>query len=173
MFGDIIKRITRYLNPTVIFPRLKSLMSAWNSADAKNRAILAVVFAPTFLCIGGVLFTIVSFVLFVLPSFVIRLISWIIMSAVFGAGGTYLYERLTGQKMKKEAFFSSSFTFSRSESTADGNVHQSSGGSFYDIGWKNVEEPDDRRSDPAASGDDDKESVRKKWYESLRNSSGR
>ena len=73
-------------------------MNLWRSADAKDKGILLLVFSPMFLCLGGLVFSIIYFVLFILPSFLFRFIGWGLLTALFGAGGKYFYSYFTGKE---------------------------------------------------------------------------
>ena len=49
------------------------------------------------LCGLGLLFSVASFILFVLPSFVLRILGWAVLTALFGAAGSYCHDRLKGR----------------------------------------------------------------------------
>ena len=74
---------------------LGDVFALWGEANAREKGILLLVFAPMFLSLGGLLFSIASFVLFVLPSFILRLLGWGLLAALFSAGGRYCYAHIT------------------------------------------------------------------------------
>lgn len=74
-------------------------LKLWRDADSKDKGILLLVFAPMFMCLGGLVFSVIYFVLFVLPSFVFRILGWGVLSAIFGAGGKYCYTYFTGKNI--------------------------------------------------------------------------
>ena len=72
----------------------------WQDSDAKERGILLLTFAPMFLCMIGLIFSIVHFVLFILPSFLFSILGWGMLTALFGSGGKYCYKYFTGKEVK-------------------------------------------------------------------------
>ena len=98
MFRNILSQILYYLRPSRLLNGLGDILSAWRRSEIREKGIFVLVFLPMFICAAGLVFSVVSFVLFVLPSFVIRVIGWAALTMVFGSGGVYCYERLTGRR---------------------------------------------------------------------------
>lgn len=101
MFRKLFDHIPLFLRPAIFIGGLGDILSLWQRAGVKERGILILVFAPMLVCLAGLLISVVSFVLFVLPSFVLRLLGWGVLTALFGAGGRYCYERMTGQSVSR------------------------------------------------------------------------
>lgn len=95
MIKNFLHRIYSSLRPAIIIGGVGDLFTIWQGAGPKERVILLVSFAPMFVCLLGLLLSIVSFVLFVLPSFVLRFLGWLLLTVLFAAGGKYCYERMT------------------------------------------------------------------------------
>ena len=96
-FRKFLNWLPSWLKVSFIVGGLGNVMDLWHKADARERGILLLVFAPMFLSLVGLLFSIASFVLFVLPSFILRLLGWGLLTALFGAGGRYCYAHITGR----------------------------------------------------------------------------
>ena len=99
-FDKIREHAMKLLKPSLYMGGLDFVLSIWREADAKDRGILLLVFAPMFLCMGGFIFTIIYFVLFVLPSYLFSFLGWGALTALFGAGGKYCYKYFTGREIK-------------------------------------------------------------------------
>ncbi|MBR0279275.1 MAG: hypothetical protein IJQ75_04775 [Synergistaceae bacterium] len=99
-FDTIRQYAMKFLKPSLYMGGLDFVLSIWREADAKERGILILVFAPMFVCMGGFIFTIIYFVLFVLPSYLFSFLGWGILTALFGAGGKYCYNYFTGKEIK-------------------------------------------------------------------------
>lgn len=99
-FETIKQYAMKFLKPSLYMGGLDFVLGIWRNADAKERGILILVFAPMFLCMGGFVFTIIYFVLFVLPSYLFSFLGWGALTALFGAGGKYCYNYFTGKEIK-------------------------------------------------------------------------
>ena len=99
-FETIKNYVMKVLKPSLYMGGLDFVLGVWRDADAKERGILLLVFAPMFLCMGGFIFTIIYFVLFVLPSYLFSFLGWGALTALFGAGGKYCYKYFTGKEIK-------------------------------------------------------------------------
>ena len=99
-FEKIREYAMKFLKPSLYMGGLDFVLSIWREADAKERGILILVFAPMFVCMGGFIFTIIYFVLFVLPSYLFSFLGWGILTALFGAGGKYCYKYFTGKEIR-------------------------------------------------------------------------
>ena len=133
MLKNFMNRIWDWLRPSVYIGGLGDLFILWHKSDAKGRGILLLCFAPMFICIGGMLFSVVSFVLFVLPSFVLKFLGWLMLVALFSAGGKYCYR----QMMRR---------CSAEIPTTDGESFKTSftsGGMSYDVSYTDVKYTDD------------------------------
>ena len=93
-FDKIREYATKLLKPSLYMGGLDFVLSIWRNADAKDRGILLLVFAPMFVCMGGFIFTI-----FVLPSYLFSFLGWGALTALFGAGGKYCYKYFTGKEI--------------------------------------------------------------------------
>ena len=99
-FDKIREYAMKFLKPSLYMGGLDFVISIWREADAKERGILILVFAPMFVCMGGFIFTIIYFVLFVLPSYLFSFLGRGILTALFGAGGKYCYNYFTGKEIR-------------------------------------------------------------------------
>ena len=72
-------------------------LNMWKSSDAKDKGILLLVFSPMFICLAGLILSIVYFVLFVLPSYLFTVMGWGLLTAIFGMSGKYFYGYFTGK----------------------------------------------------------------------------
>ncbi|MBQ7732514.1 MAG: hypothetical protein IJT58_00660 [Synergistaceae bacterium] len=95
-FTKIKEKITSFIKPSLYMSGLGDVLKLWRSADTKDKGILLLVFSPMFLCIGGLVFSVIHFVLFVLPSFVFGVFGWGLLTVLFCSGGKYFYKQLTG-----------------------------------------------------------------------------
>ncbi|MBQ7068658.1 MAG: hypothetical protein IJM82_05780 [Synergistaceae bacterium] len=98
-FAKLKEFILRYVQPSLYIRGLENFTKYWKVADVKDRGILLLVFAPMFICLAGLGFSIVYFVLFVLPSYFFSFIGWALLTAIFGEGANYFYNHLTGSKV--------------------------------------------------------------------------
>ena len=98
-FAKIREKITSFIKPSIYMSGLSDVLRLWRSSDAKDKGILLLVFSPMFLCIGGIVFSVIHFVLFVLPSFVFGVFGWGLLTVLFCSGGKYLYKHLTGRSL--------------------------------------------------------------------------
>ncbi|MBR1438419.1 MAG: hypothetical protein IJ587_07765 [Synergistaceae bacterium] len=99
-FEKIREYAVKYLKPSLYMGGFDFFINTWRNADAKDRGISILAFAPMFVCTGGFIFTIIYFVLFVLPSYLFSFFGWGILTALFGAGGRYCYNYFTGKENK-------------------------------------------------------------------------
>ncbi len=150
MFRKLWDHIPLFLRPAIFISGLSDILSLWQSAAAKERGILVLVFAPMLVCLAGLFFSVVSFVLFVLPSFVLRLLGWGVLTALFGAGGHYCYERMTGRAVPRSG---SSAYSERYEQT------------YTDV--KFTENGPGAQAGESASASH-REEVRQRWFERVR-----
>ena len=90
--------IKKYIQPSLYIRGVEDFLAFWRTADARDRGILLLVFAPMFICLAGLALTFVYFVLFVLPSYFFSFIGWALLTAIFGEGGNYFYNRFTNKK---------------------------------------------------------------------------
>ncbi|MCR4819438.1 MAG: hypothetical protein K5841_10820 [Fretibacterium sp.] len=152
MFRKLFDHIPLFLRPAIFISGLGDILSLWQRAGVKERGILVLVFAPMLVCLGGLLISVVSFVLFVLPSFVLRVLGWGVLSALFGAGGRYCYERMTGRSVPRGA-----------SSTYGGG----SGQAYTDVKFTE-NGPGPRTQAGGGSSDSHREEVRRRWFERVR-----
>jgi hypothetical protein len=127
----------KYFWPSNLFAGFGFVVSEWYRGSVKDRAILLLIFTPMLICMLGLLFSFAGFVF----AFISRLLGWFLLTALFGAGGIFCYEKL------RETRPSSSTPPRHSKSAA------------YDA--------DTTAEEPAKSADA-KESKRKKWFEGMR-----
>ena len=138
MFGlkKFFTRLPSWLKVSFLIGGLGNVLDLWQEADARERGILLLVFAPMFLCLGGLLFSVVSFVLFVLPSFVLRVLGWGLLSALFGAGGRYCYAHMTGRARPTPEPGGAGFTdveFTETRGTREAKAERETAGSREEI----------------------------------------
>ena len=98
-FDKIREYAVKYLKPSLYMGGFDFFINTWRNADAKDRGILILVFAPMFVCMAGFIFTIIYFVLFILPSYLLQFLGCGILTALFGAGGRYCYKYFTGKEI--------------------------------------------------------------------------
>ncbi|MBR1672088.1 MAG: hypothetical protein IJ702_04110 [Fretibacterium sp.] len=145
MFQKLLNHLPHFLRPAIFISGLGDVLSLWQSTGTKERGILILVFAPMFLCLGGLLLSVVSFVLFVLPSFILRVLGWAILTAIFGAGGRYFYERMTGRSVPRDTPVTGTYeeTYTDVKFTEDG-------------------------PDSSGEGARRREDIRQRWFERVR-----
>lgn len=97
MFRIFFSQVLTRLWPPRLLGGLGRILTEWQGSDIRERGILLLVFAPMLLCVLGLLFSVASFILFVLPSFVLRILGWAVLTALFGAAGSYCHDRLKGR----------------------------------------------------------------------------
>jgi len=102
-FSRIKDYFMRFIKPSLYLGGFDYFLRVWREADAKDRGILILMFAPMFFCLAGFIFSIIYFVLFVLPSYLFTFIGWALLTALFGMGGKYFFSHLTGREMPGKA----------------------------------------------------------------------
>ena len=102
-FAKIKEYVMKFIKPSLYIGGIDYVLKVWHEANAKERGILLLTFAPMFVSFGGVIATIIYFVLFVLPSYVFSVFGWGILTALFGAGGKYCYKYFTGKTISGKA----------------------------------------------------------------------
>jgi len=152
LFRKLFDHIPLFLRPAIFISGLSDILSLWQRAGAKERGILILVFAPMLVCLAGLLLSVVSFVLFVLPSFVLRLLGWGVLTAIFGAGGRYCYERMTGRSVPRGG-----------ASTRAGGYEQA----YTDVKFTE-NEPGPRAQTGEGTSAPHREEVRRRWFERVR-----
>ena len=100
-FAKIREYIMRFIKPSLYMGGVDYFLNMWKSSDTKDRGILLLVFAPMFLCLAGLILSIIYFVLFVLPSYLFTVMGWGLLTAIFGMGGKYFYGYFTGKQSVK------------------------------------------------------------------------
>ena len=144
MFRKLWDHIPLFLRPAIFISGLGDLFTLWQGAGAKERGIFILVFAPMLVCLAGLFISVVSFILFVLPSFVLRVLGWGVLTALFGAGGRYCYERMTGRNVPRGG---TSFYAGSCEQT------------YTDVKFT---------ENGPGSRTQDREEVRRRWFERVR-----
>ena len=96
MLRNIFDYIANFLRPSFYLSGLDYVMSVWRGANTREKGILLLVFAPMFLTTGGLIVSVIYFVLFELPIFLFRLLSWGVLTALFGMAGKFGYKYFTG-----------------------------------------------------------------------------
>ena len=104
MLKNILDYVTNLLRPSFYLSGIDYVMSVWREANAREKGILLLVFAPMFITTGGLLISIVYFVLFELPIFLFRLLSWGVLTALFGMAGRFGYKYFTGHSVDFPGF---------------------------------------------------------------------
>lgn len=143
MLKMIVSHLMTYLWPPRLFAGLSCILSEWRRSDLRDRGMLLLVFSPMLICTGCLLFSIASFVLFVLPSFVLSVFGWLLLISIFGGGGLYLREKLSGR-------------FTYPASTSDDTE-------AYKV------EAEEKQDSPASSSSQNSEPTRA-WYNKIRGS---
>jgi hypothetical protein len=90
LLRDMWLQFLKYFRPSNLFMGFGFVLAEWHRSDAKNRALLLLLFAPMFVCMFGFAFSLASFVF----AFVSRLLGWFLLTALFGGGGVFFYEKL-------------------------------------------------------------------------------
>ena len=93
----------KFIKPSLYLGGFDYFLGLWKAADAKDRGILVLMFAPMFFCLAGLIFSIIYFVLFVLPSYLFTFIGWALLTTLFGAGGKYFYAQVTHRDMSERS----------------------------------------------------------------------
>lgn len=101
-FGKIRDYFIRFIKPSLYLGGFDYFLRLWKDADVKDKGILILMFTPMFFCFAGFIFSIMYFVLFVLPSYLFTIIGWVLLTALFGAGGKYFYAHLTHREMPEK-----------------------------------------------------------------------
>lgn len=99
-FNRLKAYVMKLVKPSMYISGMDYVFKLWSDSDTKERGILLLTFAPMFVSMGGVIFTIIYFVLFVLPSYVFSIFGWGMLTAIFGAGGKYCFKYFTGKEIK-------------------------------------------------------------------------
>ena len=107
MFRMLFYRLANFIKPSLVISGMGDIINLWREADAKDRGIFILVFAPMFACVAGLLFSLVRFILFVLPSFVLGFLGWGVLIAIFAWGGRYCYSRFTGRNISSSSSYNS------------------------------------------------------------------
>ncbi|MBQ7559320.1 MAG: hypothetical protein IJT20_03635 [Synergistaceae bacterium] len=102
-FSKIRDYIMKFIKPSLYLGGFDHFLNIWREADIRDKGILALMFAPMFFCFAGFILSIMYFVLFVLPSYLFTFIGWILLTALFGAGGKYFYAHLTHKEMPEKS----------------------------------------------------------------------
>jgi hypothetical protein len=66
------------------------VIAEWHRSNAKNRGLLLLLFTPMFVCMLGFVLSLASFVF----AFISKLLGWFLLTALFGGGGVFCYEKL-------------------------------------------------------------------------------
>jgi hypothetical protein len=90
LLRDMGLQFLKYFRPSNLFMGFGFVLTEWHRSDAKNRALLLLLFTPMFVCMLGFVFSLASFVF----AFVSKLLGWILLTALFGGGGVFFYEKL-------------------------------------------------------------------------------
>ena len=93
------RSLLRYLWPGSVFSGVMNIIKEWRHCDVKTKAMLAVFFIPAILSVVGLVASIARFVLFVLPAFVMTLLGWLLLILLFGGGGLFCYEKMSGKRV--------------------------------------------------------------------------
>ncbi|MDR2528177.1 MAG: hypothetical protein LBD04_04045 [Synergistaceae bacterium] len=95
MSRDFLSKVLKYFWPTNMFAGFKFVLAEWYRGDVKDRAILSLIFAPMLICMLGLLYTFASFIFEIIA----RLLGWFLLTALFGGGGIFCYEKLRENRM--------------------------------------------------------------------------
>jgi hypothetical protein len=136
---EVWSQFLKYFWPSNLFAGFGFVISEWHRGTTKDRALLVLIFTPMLVCMLGLIFSFASFVF----TFISRLLGWFLLTALFGAGGIFCYEKL------REDHSSSSYS-SHSHHAAS---------SAYDA---TTTAEDTVKSTGA------KENKRRKWFEGMR-----
>jgi hypothetical protein len=137
----MLSQLLKYFWPSNLFAGFSFIFSEWHRSDARERAILLLIFAPMIACVLGLLYSFASFVFEAIS----KLLGWFLLSALFGGGGIFCYEKL---RESRSTSFSSAFSSaSRAGSSARGAASTA----------ENSEKT-------AQEGNGVKESGRRKWF---------
>ena len=100
---DIFSQLSKYLRPSNLFKGFGFVLSEWYRSDAKERAVLFLIFTPMIICMLGLLYSFASFVFEAIS----RLLGWFLLSVIFGGGGIFFYEKLRDSRTSSASTFSS------------------------------------------------------------------
>lgn len=124
MFRDIGSYLLKYLWPPKLLSGLSFVLGEWHKSDAKDKTLLLLIFSPMMVCVLGLLFSIAGFVLFVLPSFVLKVLGWLLLIALFGAGGLFFYEKTQGKHSSGSTRYTNSAAYDVSSEKTDASASE-------------------------------------------------
>jgi hypothetical protein len=99
----------------------KFIFAEWHRGNAKERSLLLLIFAPMLICMLGLIFNFASFIF----AFVSRLLGWFLLTAFFGGGGIFCYEKLRENQVFSSFSSSSSSSFSDQTEFTDSSKTES------------------------------------------------
>jgi hypothetical protein len=147
LLRDVWLQFFKYFRPSNLFMGLGFVIAEWNRSGAKNRALLLLLFTPMFVCMLGFIFSFASFVF----AFISRLLGWFLLTALFGGGGVFCYEKLRDfRSFSSEQPFSSQGASSSAYSTT--TTAKGSSNAAEDVKTQASEQ----------------ENRRKKWFDAIR-----
>ena len=105
----------KYFWPSNLFAGFGFVVSEWSRNDAKGRTFLLLIFTPVTICMVALLY---NFAIFIFE-FISRLLGWFLLTALFGGGGIFLYEKLRESKVFSSQSTPHRTTASSYDATAD------------------------------------------------------
>jgi hypothetical protein len=123
VWGNSWSRFLRYFWPSNLFLGFNYIFAEWQRGNAKDRSILLLIFTPMFICMLGLLFSFAGFVF----AFISRLLGWFLLTALFGGGGIFCYEKLREHPLFSSSSFSDETVFS-TDTTSAGNENPKNSG---------------------------------------------
>ncbi|MDR1979215.1 MAG: hypothetical protein LBQ42_10835 [Synergistaceae bacterium] len=113
LLRDVWSQFLKYFWPSNLFMGFGFVIAEWHRGDVKNRALLLLLFTPMLVCALGLVFSFASFVF----AFISKLLGWFLLTAFFGGGGIFCYEKLRESRFASSA--QSPFSHRAASSTYD------------------------------------------------------
>ncbi|MDR1621926.1 MAG: hypothetical protein LBS00_06095 [Synergistaceae bacterium] len=107
LLRDAWSQFLKYFWPSNLFMGFGFVITEWHRGNTKDKTLLLLIFTPMLVCMLGLVLSFASFVF----AFVSRLLGWFFLTALFGGGGIFCYEKL---RENRSSPFSSSFSSSSS-----------------------------------------------------------
>ena len=98
MLQGLLAKFLKYLWPSNLLSGFSFVLAEWHRGNARDRSLLLLIFTPMMICMAGLLFSFASFVF----AFISRLLGWFLLTALFGGGGIFFYEKLKEKRSNSE-----------------------------------------------------------------------
>ena len=110
-----LSQIMKFFGPSNLLAGFGTVVSEWGRNDVKGKSILLLIFTPVTICAVALFYNFAVFIF----EFISRLLGWFLLTALFGGGGMYLYEKLRQNKIFSSQSTPHRTTTSSYDATAD------------------------------------------------------